>query len=79
MELLGKIRQCLLPENLEVHLYPEYLHIVSFTSIGEISTEKMIVRHQNGMIQIKGKNLSLSKLLGDEVLIKGSVEQIEFR
>lgn len=79
MEIIDKIRGYLLPENLEIHLFQDCVHIVSFTSIGEISLEKIIVRHQNGMITIKGKNLALSKLMGDEVLIRGKVEQIEFR
>lgn len=79
MQLIDKMRNYLLPENLEIYLAQDCVHIVNFTSIGEISTEKIIVRHQNGRIQIKGSNLVLGKLVGDEVLIRGNVEQIEFR
>lgn len=79
MDLLRKVQNYLLPEEFEIHVWKDHIHIVNFTSIGEISSEKIIIRHQNGSIQMKGKDLTLSKLMKDEVLIKGMISQIEFR
>lgn len=79
MEILNQIRGFLLPEDLEVHIYKSYLHVSGFTSIGEIGSEKILIRHQEGTLMIKGQHLVLSKLCGDEVLIRGVVKQVEFR
>ena len=52
---------------------------MNFTTIGEISSEKIIIRYQEGTIIIKGENLVMSKLLHEEVLIRGVLKTVEFR
>lgn len=79
MEILNRVRNYLLPDNLEIHIYQGRVHVSGFTTIGEISSEKIIIRHCDGNFIIKGEKLVLSKLCGDEVLIRGVVTQIEFR
>lgn len=79
MEILNRMRDFLLPEEFEVHMYHNKIHIMNFTTIGEISSEKIIVRYQEGTIIIKGENLVMSKLLHEEVLIRGVLKTVEFR
>lgn len=79
MEMIRKVRQFLLPDDFEIHILNKMIHLVSFTTIGEISSEKILIRHKEGSVIIKGNNLTLSKLMYDEVLIKGMITSIEFR
>lgn len=79
MELLSKARDYLLPNSFEIYIYKDRINIISFTSIGEISSEKILIRHSEGSVIIKGEKLVLSKLMHDEVLIKGVLKNIEFR
>lgn len=79
MELLNRMRDYLIPEEFEIHVYQNQIHIMNFTSIGEIGSEKILIRYDNGMVVVKGNNLVLSKLLNGEVLIKGVLKTIEFR
>lgn len=79
MELLNKVKDYLLPEEFEFHVYKNKIHIVNFTSIGQLGSEKIIVRNDDGFLTIKGNNLVLKKLISKELLIKGEIKQIEFR
>lgn len=79
MEITRKVRNYLLPDDFEIHIVNKMIHLVSFTTIGEISSEKILVRHKEGSVVIKGNNLTLSKLMHDEVLIKGTITGVEFR
>lgn len=79
MELFHKMRDYFIPEEFEIHVYQNQIHIMNFTSIGEIGSEKILIRYENGMVVVKGNNLVLSKLLNGEVLIKGVLKTIEFR
>lgn len=79
MEMIRRIREYLIPSDLEIHIYAGKIHVVGFSSIGEIGSEKIIIRHKEGNFVVKGEQLTLSKLCGDEVLIRGIVKQVEFR
>lgn len=79
MELFHRMRDYFIPEEFEIHVYQNQIHIMNFTSIGEIGSEKILIRYENGMVVVKGNNLVLSKLLNGEVLIKGVLKTIEFR
>lgn len=79
MELLNRMRDYLIPEEFEIHVYQKQIHIMNFISIGEISSEKIRIHYENGMVIVTGNNLILSKLLNGEVLIKGVLKTIEFR
>ena len=79
MKLLNNMRSYLLEEEFALHVYPGKINVVNYKSIGHFDSNKVILYHEKGMIEIKGKNLVVSKLLEDEVLVLGVVENIEFR
>lgn len=53
------------------------LNIVNYKLIDHFEETKIIVRVENGNIEIKGKNLTVAKLLNDELLITGKIKNIE--
>ena len=79
MKRFDNIRSFLLEDNFAVHVYPGRVNVVNYKSIGHFDTNKVILYHEDGFLEIKGENLVVSKLLRDEVLVMGIVKQIEFR
>lgn len=79
MKLINNIRSFLLEDDFEVRIYKNKVNIVNYDSIGHFDSNKIIVYYKGGMILIKGENLVVSKLLNDEVLITGVIQNIELR
>lgn len=79
MSVVGKLRSYLLEDDFVVHMLENQINVVNYTSIGEIGSEKVMIRYAKGLLIIKGTNLVVSRLLKDEVLITGTLKTIEFR
>lgn len=79
MKILNNFRSFLLEDNFEIHIYKNKIDILNYTSMGHFDSNKIIVYSDNGYITITGKDLVVTKLLKDEVLITGSINSIELR
>lgn len=55
------------------------INIINFSNIDHFSEDKIIIKLDNSYIVISGSNLTISKLVIDEVLINGDFNKIEFR
>lgn len=55
------------------------LDIVNYLKINYLEDSKISLNYKNGNIVIKGSNLRIKKLLDDELLIVGNIENIEFK
>lgn len=78
MKLLSNFRSFLLEEDFSINIYKNKIDIINYTSIGQIENDKITIRYNGGNLFIKGKNLVVSKLLNDEILITGIIKNIEF-
>lgn len=79
MEMISKIRSYLLETEFSMHCYEEQIDIVNYSQISRISDTEIVILNKQKKIVIVGKNLTITRLLEDEVLIKGKFEKIEFR
>lgn len=79
MEIINKLRSYLLEDEFAFHVYQNKVNVVNYTSIGEITSEKILIRYPHGTLIIKGNMLVVSRLLTDEVLIIGEIKNIELR
>ena len=79
MKLVNNIRSFLLEDDFEIRIYKNKVNIVNYDSIGHFDSNKIIVYYNSGNILIKGSDLVVSKLLNDEVLITGIIQNIELR
>lgn len=55
------------------------LNVVNYSDISHFDSNKIIINYKNGSVLISGKNLIVSKLISDELLIEGNIDKIEFR
>jgi len=55
------------------------IDLVNYIEIDSFDDEKIVVRHESGIVALLGECLTISKLMDKEMLISGKIEKIEFR
>lgn len=55
------------------------LDVVNYTKLNYLENRKISVSYTEGIVVIKGQNLRIQKLLDDEILVVGKIENIEFK
>ena len=58
-------------------VYLDKINIINYQKIISLEDDKILLLGGNKKITIRGKNLTLSKLLDEEVLILGEITKIE--
>ena len=53
------------------------VNIINYDNILEINNDKITLENNNKFIVIKGSNLTLNKLLDNEILIVGIISEID--
>ena len=76
---INDIRNYVLEPNFKIIYLENKLDIINYEEIEHLSNNKIIIKYEQGLINIEGNNLILKKMLKDEVLIIGKITKIEFR
>ena len=79
MSLVRRARNYLLDEMFNMRVLKNKVDICNYESIGYLDDNLIIINYDDGEIKIKGENLVVSKLLNDEILISGKINNIEMR
>ena len=77
--MIKDIRNFILEEELEIRIYKNKVNVVNYTKIGYFDKNKVIIYSTDKKIIITGDDIIVSKLMSDEILISGSIKNIEFR
>lgn len=73
------LRNYILENDFKIIYLTNKLNIVNYSDISHFDNNKIIINYKDGSVLISGKNLVVSKLVSDELLIEGSINNIEFR
>lgn len=73
------IRKYIVEDEFKVTIFKNKINILNYNEIDSIEDEKIIIRHEDKILVLHGKELSIKKLLEGEVLISGVIDKIEFR
>ncbi len=76
---LSDVRNYILEKNFEIHLTSKYVDIVNYTDIGQFDNNSITIYYDAGSVLIKGNNMTINKLLNNEVFIVGNINAIELR
>lgn len=79
MKPIYKLKDYFFDNCFSIKIYPGKVNIINFTNIEEFEEKSVIVEHKDGIVIISGEDLTVSKLLQDEILILGKVLKLEFR
>ena len=76
---VSDIRKYLLEEVFEIRITPKYVNVFNYKELGHFDNKNITIYHSNGNVRISGDNLTISKLMNREVLIIGTINNIELR
>ena len=76
--MLKDLRTYILDNEFKINILIGKVDIVNYLEIDHFDDTKVIVRFDKGIVKIKGENLTISKLLNDELLILGKIKIVEF-
>ena len=77
MNLFKDFRNYMLEEDFKINYQNNKLYIVNYLDISHFDSNKIIINKKDGSLIVNGKDLVISKLLSDELLIEGSIEKIK--
>jgi len=76
MKLINKLNRYLEDKNYQIIIKNNFVNIINIEEIIDFSVSKITVRCNNQIIIVEGKNLIISKMLEDEVLILGTINNV---
>ena len=76
MRILERIDNYLYDKNYQMIVKPNEVNIINYEEIIEFSLTKVCIKHQKNIIIIEGQNLVISKMLENEVLVIGNINNI---
>lgn len=60
-----------------INIYDGKVNVVNYDDVILLEDNRISIKYKKGMIIIKGENLSVNKLLENEMLIIGKIKSIE--
>ena len=78
MKHTSNLRKYIYQKEFKITIKKNMIDIENFTNIGKIENYEIDIYNNKEKITIKGKNLSINKMLSSEVLILGNYNEIIF-
>lgn len=79
MKIIKNFRSYLLEDDFKINIFKNKINITNYDHIGSIDTDKMTIYYEDGEVIVTGKGLSLLKMVDKEILISGTINNIELR
>lgn len=76
MKLISKLDRYLEDKKYEIIIKENKVNIINFQEIIDFTINQIILKCENKIINIEGKNLIISKMLDDEILITGTINNV---
>lgn len=76
--MLDELRSYILEDKFKITILIDKVDIVNYSEIDHFDDREIIVKYSKGVVIIKGENLSIAKLLNEEILIIGKIKKVEF-
>ena len=76
--MFNNLRDYLNDNSWRINIYNGKINIVNYIDIITLEDNRISIKYESGFIIIKGKNLSVNKLLDSEILITGNICSVEF-
>lgn len=78
MHIKENLINFLYDKNYFINIYDEYIHIFNYQELISLSSKKIILKMESFKININGTDLFITKMLPNEILIKGIISKVEF-
>lgn len=61
-----------------INIFENYIHVFNFRELKSLSSKKIILKLDTFTLDIEGNDLFITKMLPNEVLIKGTIIKVGF-
>ena len=78
MHMKDNLINFLYDKNYFINIYDDYIHVFNYQELISLSSKKIVLKLESFKILIDGSNLFITRLLPNEILIKGNVSKVEF-
>ena len=78
MNIKDNLINFLYDKNYFINVYENYIHLFNYQDLIILTDTKIVLKFDNFRICIKGCNLLITKMLPNEMLIKGKINNIGF-
>ncbi len=75
--MLNNLRSFINDNEWRINIYDGKINIVNYDDVISLEDNRISIKYKKGMIIIKGDNLSVNKLLDNEILITGNIKNLE--
>lgn len=79
MKIFEKIGDFVENKDIEITLFNNKVYVINYIDIEDFNTNRIVLKHTKGTININGKNLVIVRLINKELLICGEIVSIELR
>lgn len=76
MKIMNRLDNYLYDREYRIIIKENYVNIVNYDEIVDFNLNKISVKYKSKLITIEGLNLTINKMIEDEVLITGKISNI---
>jgi len=77
--MLNKLQKYLNNSGCEINIFENNIHVINYKNIIVFDEDNIVLDVDKKNLTVKGTDLVISKLLDNEILIKGNIKIIEIR
>lgn len=79
MKIFDRLNNYINENNFKITIGINYVNVVNYTLVLDFNSNLVSIKHNNGIVDISGTNLVVNKMLKDEILVTGNIENIKLR
>lgn len=79
MKIFDRLNNYINENNFKITIGINYVNVVNYTLVLDFNSNLVSVKYNNGIVDVSGTNLVVNKMLKDEILVTGNIENIKLR
>lgn len=79
MKIFDRLNNYINENNFKITIGINYVNVVNYTLVLDFNSNLVSIKYNNGIVDISGTNLVVNKMIKDEILVTGNIENIKLR
>ena len=79
MKIFDRLNNYINENNFKITIGINNVNVVNYTLVLDFNSNLVSIKYNNGIVDISGTNLVVNKMLKDEILVTGNIENIKLR
>ena len=79
LKLFNYLDRYITDDEFKVVITNDFVNVINYIEILDFSSKEISIKYDRGIVIIKGSELVVSKMMDDEVLIRGNIKNISYK